>query len=303
MPHTLKEKITWIHYPNPSAGDLVAIRAGHDFHPVILNELLGPSAYSRADRYDGYIFFSYHLPLYEETSKTSIKSEVDFLITSDTVITVSYRPLVFIDEFTSELEHNAELRTLVLGESTGMFTYYLLQKINSYCLRQLKHVEDNITAINEKIFSNQEHLLLQQISYAKRDILNYCMIAEPQETALHSLKEVGVAFWGEPMKMYLTDLINDHAKSSRQIKNFRSTIESLEETNSQLLNSKTNSVMQRFTILAFLTFPLALFATIYNIPEVNAVMIFLFGNFWRSFLVMMLVTIGVLVMFIKKEWF
>ena len=98
-------------------------------------------------------------------------------------------------------------------------------------------------------------------------------------------------------------MANSHFKITRQIKNYRDTIESLEETNSQLLNSKTNAVMQRFTILAFLTFPLALFAGIYNVPEAGRIIDGIFGNFWNSFLAMLILTVSILMVCINKEWF
>ena len=51
--------------------------------------------------------------------------------------------------------------------------------------------------------------------------------------------------------------------------NYKETIESIENTNSQLLDAKTNSVMQRFTVLAFLTFPLMLIKAIFSVNAVD----------------------------------
>ena len=299
----MQEKITWINFLNPTHEDIEKIKKIGNFHQLVLAELLRPSAHPKAEVYDGYIFFSYHLPIYNPESKTSNKGEIDFLLTKDCVITVHYQPLAVLDEFVEKMKNSEEFKNLVLGESTGKFVYYFLDEINKFGLRQLAHIEEELEHINKNIFSNQEHIMLQRISYVKRDILNYFIIVEPQEILLSSLKGAGAAFWGEHMKIYLADLINSHFKITRQIKNYRDTIESLEETNSQLLNSKTNAVMQRFTILAFLTFPLALFTGIYNIPEAGQMLNNLFGGFWQSLVVMLILTISVLMVFIKKEWF
>ena len=299
----VQEKITWLDFLNPTHEDIEQIKKIGNFHPIVLAELLRPSAHPKAEVYDGYIFFSYHLPLYDDASKVSAKGEIDFVIAKDHVITVHYQPLAMLDEFTEKVKNNAEFKSLVLGENTGKFVYYLLDAINDFCLRQLAHIEENLGVVNRHIFSNQEHLMLQHISYVKRDILNYFIIVEPQTALLHSFKESGINFWGEEMRIYLANLVNAHFKIARQIENYRDAIESLEETNSQLLNSKTNAVMQRFTILAFLTFPLALFTAIYNVPEAGQTLDNLFGNFWNSFLAMSILTISVLMVFIKKEWF
>jgi Mg2+ and Co2+ transporter CorA len=243
------------------------------------------------------------MPVFNKKNKTSDKGEIDFLLTKDHIITVHYQPLEFLNEFNTQLQKNIEFKTLATAEGPGKFMYYLVQKINEHCLRQLVHIEKNVNAINKNLFSNQEHLLLQQISYTKRDVLNYFLITKPQLAMLQSLKETCTVFCGEPMKIYLADLIADYLRVSHRIENFRDTIESLEKTNAQLLDSKTNAVVQRFSILAFITFPLALFAAIYNVPEVKLYLDGLFGSFWYSFGIMIALTIGTLVVFTNKNWF
>lgn len=297
------DKIIWLDFLNPDQKDISEIKKIHNFHPIILKELLQPSAYARAEVYDGYIFFSYHLPNYNKESKTSDKTEIDFLVTKDHVVTVHYQDLEFLNECITQMSKSDELKNLLIEESTGKLVYYLIQKINLFCLRQLVHIEKNVDYVNKNIFANQEHIMLQEVSYIKRNILNYSLITKSQELALHSLKDVGLTFWGEPLKIYLANLVVDNFKINRQIENYRHTIESLEETNSQLLNSKTNTVMQRFTMLAFLTFPLALFTGIYNVPEVYLFLNNLLGGFWQSFFIMSVLTIATLVVFMNKNWF
>ncbi len=303
MKQVVDKKIIWLDFINPDNEAIKEIKKIKDFHPIILSELVGPSSYARAEMYDDYIFFNFHIPVYNKETKTSSKDELDFLITKDHVITVHYRELEFLNEFINEIKQSEEFKNLVLGESTGKFVYHLLQKINNFCQRQLVHIEKNLEFINKNIFTNKEHMMLQEISYAKRNILNYSLIIQPQEILLGSLKEAGLVFWGQSMKIYFFDLISDHNKIIRQIENYRNTIESLEETNSQLFNSKTNSIMQRFTILAFFTFPLALFASIYDVPEVAELLNSMFGSFWNSFVIMLMFTIAIFAVFYNKNWF
>ncbi|MEK7114741.1 MAG: CorA family divalent cation transporter [Patescibacteria group bacterium] len=303
MKQAVDNKVIWLDFLNPDSKNIEEIKKIHDFHPIILSELVTPSSYAKAEMYDSYIFFSYHIPGYNQSTKTSHKDELDFLITKDHVITVHYKNLEFLNEFVNEIKQNEEFENLVLGENTGKFVYHLLQKINNFCQRQLAHIETDLEFINKNIFTNKEHLMLREISYAKRNILNYSLIIQPQEILLSSFKEAGLLFWGQPMKIYFFDLIADHNRIIRQIENYRSTIESLEETNSQLFNSKTTAVMQRFTVLAFLTFPLALFTAIYNIPEVTDMLTAMFGSFWNSFGIMIALTLATLAVFYNKNWF
>lgn len=302
MTKIVVDNVTWLDCLNPDYRAIETIRKIHDFHPLILNELTRPSAFSKAEVYDGYIFFTFHLPVYSKKTKTCVKADIDFLITRDHVITAHHQELEPFAEFTARLKHDSSLRSRA-GEHAGAFICHLFEECNQFRLRQLTHIEKDLERINKDIFTNQEHHILQEIAYAKRNILNYYLITKPQELFFRSLEETGAAFWGPAMKMPFRGLNADDLKVIRQIESYRDTIESLEATNSQLLNAKTAAIMQRFTMLAFLTFPLALFTGLYNVPAVATMLNAVFGGFWYSFAAAVIVTIATFAVFSNKNWF
>lgn len=298
----IKHKLTWIDVQNPTKKDIEFIRKQHHFHPIILDELLHTSARSRVETYENYLFLTYHLPIYDRNIKSSRRGEVDFLITKNKVITVHYEDLEPLNNFWRRLNNDKNFKEKALGRTTGHTTYSLIEEILSFSQRQLRHIEENVTELTAELFQYKEALLLQRISYLKRDILDYSIISEPQKIILESLREVGGRFWGEDMKIYLSDLAGDHLKIKQQLDNFKETVNALEQTNSQLLNAKTNAVMQRFTVLAFLTFPLVLLTSLFNVKIVDN----LIGSnpliFGASFILVLIVTILLLILFRRKGW-
>ena len=96
MKQPVDNKVIWLDFLNPDSKNIEEIKKVHDFHPIILSELVTPSSYAKAEMYDSYIFFSYHIPSYNQSTKTSHKDELDFLITKDYVITVHYKNLEFL---------------------------------------------------------------------------------------------------------------------------------------------------------------------------------------------------------------
>ena len=298
----IKQKFTWIDVQNPTKKDLEYIRGQHKFHPIILDELLHTSARSRVEPYNSYLFLTYHLPMYDKNSKSSRRAEVDFLITKDKVITVHYEDLEPLNNFWRHLNNDPHFKERALGGTTGRITYHLIEEILAFSQRQLRHIEENVTGLSKELFQKKEAQLLQRISYLKRDILDYSIISKPQGIILESLKEVGEKFWDNDIKIYLSDLVGDHLKVMQHLDNFKETVDALEETNSQLLNAKTNAVMQKFTVLAFLTFPLVLLTSIFNIGFVDK---FIAGNlsiFSGSFVFVLIITIALLLFFRKKGW-
>ncbi len=298
----IKGKYTWIDVQNPTKKDIEFIRKQHKFHPIILDELLHTSARSRVEPYEKYLFMTYHLPIYDKKLKSSRKGEVDFLITKDKIITVHYEDLEPLNNFWRRLSNDPVFKERALSEDTGRMLYYMLEEIFFFSQRQLRHIEDEVSTLTKNLFQNEEKKLLEDISYLKRDILDYSIISKPQAIILDSLREVGGKFWGENMRIYLSDLSGDHLKIMQLLDNFKETVDALEQTNSQLLNAKTNAVMQRFTVLAFLTYPIVILTSFFNASIIDNLishnpMIFAGISF-----VVILVTIGLLVLFRKKRW-
>jgi len=61
-------------------------------------------------------------------------------------------------------------------------------------------------------------------------------------------------------------------------------------------------VMQRFTILAFLTIPLALFTSLVSIDFVGAFVAATPTRFWLIFVSVVVLVVSLVIMFKKKGW-
>ena len=298
---TKSPKITWIDILKPTKTDIDFLKKQHDFHPIILDELLHFSSRSRVEFYSDYLFLTYHLPIYDKSLKTSRRAEVDFLVTKNKVITIHYEDLEPIDNFMRTISNNQHFKNQAMQDSARC-AYYIIQSIISFSMRQLRHVEDNIRDISQEIFKGKEAQLLQRISYAKRDILDYSIISAPQEILLTSLGDVGVKFWGAEFEIYFDDLVGDYSKVTQHVENYRATIEALETTNGQLLNAKTNSVMQRFTIFAFLAVPMSIFLSLASIDVVERYIIEHQLTFWAIFVIIGIILVTLVISFKRKGW-
>lgn len=296
----IKGKVTWIDVVKPGASDIEAIKRLHKFHPIILDELLEPSARSRVEPHDTYLFLVYHLPMFEHELRTSRRGEVDFLITRDQIITVHYEPLAPLENFAKQLRDDEELRKHALRD-TATLVYYLIQDLINFSLRQMRHIEDNIEYVSREIFAGREEEMLRKISYVKRDILDYSIISEPQGILLDSLLEVGESFWGKGARIYFTDLIGDYTKMIQRLRNSKEVIESLELTNAQLLTAKTNKVIQRFTVLGLMTFPVLLVVFLLQIDALRDVLGGL-SALVVGLLFALAFSLGIIALFRRKGW-
>lgn len=277
-------KSVWIDILKPTEHDVAKLKKLHPFHPVILKELLEPSARARIDHHDKYLFISYHMPIYDPQIKTSRRAEVDFLITKNAVVTVHYEHLKQIDALFEKLSTSEPFQKEIMSGDSLLIVYHIFEEMINFSLRQLRHIEERVAFVAQEIFNNKEEALLKEISFVKRDILDYRLITHPQEEFFQKIVFIGEQFWGKKSYVYLNDLQNDIIPVHTNVRSYFEVIESLENTNSQLLGAQTNAIIKQFTIGAFLISIPLFFIFSLGVPYLFNIFAKTELRFWISFI-------------------
>ncbi|HNU96448.1 MAG TPA: magnesium transporter CorA family protein [Candidatus Magasanikbacteria bacterium] len=298
-----KGKVGWINLVQPTTKELAALKKEYGFHPIIIEELSQPSARSKVEIYGDYMYIVLHFPIYDQNERVSRRGEVDFMVTKNSVITVSYEEVEPIAMLEEKIEENSNYKDRLLGADTSRLLYYLMEACLVFSLRQLKHVDEKIEDIRNNLFSDTERDLLEKISYVKRDLLSYHLIVRSQTSIFNSLSKIGPNFFGEHTMVYFSDLEGDFLKVLQSCENYKDTIESFEKTNSQILNIKMTKVMQRFSVMAFLTFPIMVFLALFTIDSSSRPII---GHtpydFWIITGIVVFAILIMVTIFRKKDW-
>jgi magnesium transporter len=285
--------VQWIDIEKPSDKELQWLEKEFDIHPVIIDELRGPSARARVEAYKDYLFFIYYFPLYDEEDEASVRTEIDFIITKDSVVTIHYEPLKDLLEGFGVKKMSSSLELM----------YDLVEHLINFEERQLRHVREKVETVGREIFKDKEKEVLERITYVKRDISEYRIVVRLQGPILHSLLIKGKKFWGDQAEVYLNDLMGDQLKVVNQLEDYRDAIADFEDTNNQLMNLKINSVMKTFTSLSFLTFPFMLFVALFTMKTADTPIVNLPYAFWIIFGTMVVLMVIVATYFKRKGWF
>jgi len=295
----LPHHISWLHFMNPSSEDLQTIRKHFpSIHPIVAEELLVASERSKVENFGEYLFTVYHLPIYNPINKTSRRTEIDFIITHEAILTVSYERLDVLIEFKKDVENKKYGDIL----STGIFLYHLLEKINQFSLRELHHIEKKVNAIGSSLFASQNASLLEKISYVRRDILEFSIIATPQKAIIESLIHEGKRFWGDDIHPYFSGILGDFLNIHYLFENLKESIDSYSDTITQMLQFRTSEIMRKLSIVSVLTFPLLLYSTVALQPQVADAFIKNHIDFWIVFGVIAIITTFLAFLFKKKKW-
>lgn len=297
------KNVTWLNVFNPTGEDLKNIAKNYKIHPLILNELTKPTLRPKVEGYGSHLYMVLHFPIFSLETRTTLPREIDFIFTKNTLITVHYEKIPPFEELLSQCESDEEFREHHLRGNSAFLLHKIITTLFEFSLRELDHIRQNVDDVERKIFASKKHYnVIEEIAFIRRDILNFWRTIKPEGLALESLAERGVLFFGDDLKPYFSDLIGSYLRVLNLLENQKEAIEVLYDTHESVLTTKTNEVMKMFTILAFITFPLALLVDILGIPSENNPIYGKAYDFWLILGAVVAVMGVMLYVFKRKDW-
>jgi magnesium transporter len=263
MRQIYKGKITWVDITSPTPEDIDYLQKNYHFHPLILKELETLSQRNKAEIYENYLFLVTHFPNWDSKKQTSLPWELDVIISSKVLVTVSYSEVSEAHLELTEKIYQKDFEKEYLIDTVKLL-YFIFEHYLDFAARQLVHIQEKIDLIEEQIFQHKQQEVIPVLSFVKRDILNFYRIFRYLKEDLASLDRRGPRLFGEDSKIYFDDIIGDSLRIENVIENFKDTLESLENTNNSLMEHKINVLTRIYTIISFITWPTLLIISMYQ---------------------------------------
>ena len=293
--------ITWIDLESPTRNDIKGLVEQFGISTMVAEELLLPSGKPRIEFYDAHVYIILHFPALRHSHK-AVEQEVDFVVGRNFIITIHYDTVDPLHKFSKVLEVNSVLNKSDIGDHAGFFFFYMLRKLYKAVEYEVEHVHNHLRTIEEHIFSGQEVRMVEAISQSARDLLNLRQTIEPHREILRTLESEGTKLFGENFAPYLRALSNEYYKVHNHVMRNTESLHELRETNNSLLTTKQNETMKVFTIMAFVTFPLSLIASIFSMDTMYNPII---GHPYDFWIILGIMGIAILIMFRyfkHKKW-
>lgn len=257
-------KLTWVDLESPTHKEVRAIADEFALAPLIAEELLLPSTKPRVEFCGAHVYVILHFPALRQ-ARGSFEQEVDFVIGRDFLITTHYDVVDPLHKFSKVFEVNSILEREHAGEHAGFLFFHMLRKLYRSIEHELDHLARDLLYIEENIFAGREVEMVKALSRSARDLLNVRQTIEPHREVLKTLESDGGAFFGNEFSPYLRALANEYYRVHNHVMRSTDSLHELRETNNSLLSTKENETMRTLTLMALLTFPLALFVAIFDI--------------------------------------
>jgi magnesium transporter len=295
-------ELVWIDLESPTSAEAREVLNEFEIAPEVAEELLLPSIKPRVDFYGTHMYLVLHFPALRHTHRLSSEQEVDFIIGRNFIITTHYDTVDPLHKFSKVFEVNSIIDRSNIGEHAGFIFYYMVKKLYRSIEHELEVVRDTLEDAEERIFEGQERDMVRNLSFISRDLLNMRQALSPQREILASFAEIASAFFEGSFDTQLRAIQNEHMRIFGAIKTNASWLIELRETNNSLVSTKQNEVMKVLTIMAFVTFPLSLVASIFGMNTQYLPIVGQPYDFWIIVGAMFIGMIVFLAFFKYKRW-
>lgn len=293
--------LTWVDLESPTPDEVRAVIGEFGIDPIVGEELLLPSSKPRVDLHQNYLYLVLHFPALRHSHKQR-EQEVDFVLGRQFIITTRYELIDPLHKFSKVFEVNSMLDKSHLGEHAGFIFFYMLKKMYKSVEHELEYIRQDMTRIEERIYSGDEVAMVAEISHSARDLLNLRQTIEPHREILKELEADAPHFYGDDFTRFARALSDEYYRVHNHIMRLTESLHELRETNNSLLSTKQNETMRVLTIMAFFTFPLSLIATTFAIDVPSTPLVNADHGFWLVVLLMLSVGISMYFFFRHKKW-
>lgn len=297
-----KDNLKWVYINQPTQEDLDYLKNTFDFHPLISESIVNPTLHPALEEYKDHLFLILHFPVIFREKVANLALEVDFIFTKNTVITITYQTYQRLEEFFEKISEDLATQKRLQNHQSGKLVYGIIDSLLSNLINDVDFLELEITRIEDEIFEMPSHQIVEDISHARRDILDFRRIITATQPVLEILPQAAVKFYGDDMDPYFTDLVTTEHRIRHLVENHKETIEALNATHESLLSSRTSSVIGVLTVFSAILLPLNFIASLWGTNYEYLPLSHHPYGFWILAGAMVLIAIGLVAIFRYKRW-
>lgn len=295
-----KNALTWINLYEPTVEEIREIVDELKLPVHYLSDLTAPTPRSYATGEKGVAKVTYDIPIVKRTD-VNHPLELKIIATKTHLLTVHFNSIEAVHRFQKEFEVLSIIGPNMKATGAHLMVV-LMDTVYTALNEKLDYLESKLTDIEEQIFQEREKEMVFEISHVSRRTISFTHVLATHEKVLADLHTVAGTAFSKEIAVSVQRLQEQYQFLMSRIKTINETVAELRDTNIALLSTKQNEIMKTLTIMAFITFPLTLFTSMFGMNTTTAPIIGQEGDFWIILSIMGIVSIGFFAYFRYKRW-
>ena len=294
-------KLTWVDLREPTIDEIREVMEEYSVAPELMSDLTRPVPRSEAVHAPGSVKITLDFPVVRNTHIESAQ-EIKFIVSKTHLVTVRYEDIAAVHQFSKELEVISALDKTGKKAHGGHLLIALLTTLYDALSQKLDYIESRLSDIEKEIFDEHEKEMVPEISNVSRRLITFRQTLSVHEEVFDTALVPLEALFGKTFRRNVEELKAHFGYLMRRVTALNEALEELRDTNNALLTTKQNEIMKILTIMAFITFPLTLFTSMFGMNTKTLPIVGREGDFWMILGIMAAVTVGFFGYFKYKRW-
>ena len=293
--------LTWISLNNPTKEEIRAVVEELDIRPHLAHDLWTPVPRSYSECTDKTLKITIDYPVVKRTGLSG-PHEIKLLVTKTHLVTVQFGEIDAIHQFKKGFEVNALIKSPGEGATAVHIMFSLLHHLLNGLHHKLDYLNGQIRIVDKSIHAEKEREMVREISKISRRVIAFRHILQTYEQILSDMHATISKPFGSEYVNNVKELSRHYHQVVRRLRAISDTVDELRDTNIGILTTKQNEIMKILTIMAFITFPLTLFTSMFGMNTIATPIVGQTGDFWIILGIMVIVSAGLFSFFKYKRW-
>ncbi|MDA8596951.1 magnesium transporter CorA family protein [Candidatus Pacebacteria bacterium] len=295
------DQLVWIDLLNPTTEEIREVVKECNLPLEFTSDLTTTTPRSEVLAKKGALKLTLDFPIVKRTD-INHPHEVKFIATKKHFITIRFEDIEAIHRFSKEFEVSSLVKSAGKSASGAHVCLSLLDQMYRTMSMKLDYLESKMNDAEEQIFQGLEKEMVFEISNLSRRLVMFRQTLYAHDEALTELTDKVVVAFGKKYVPYVETLHQEYEHQVRRVGSLNDLLSDIRSTNDSLVSTKQNEIMKTLTIMAFITFPLTLFTSMFGMNTVTTPLVGQKGDFWLILGIMVVVSIAFFAYFKYKRW-
>lgn len=292
--------VTWIDVDGLHDTRMIeAIGEQFNIHSLLLEDILNTDHRPKLEDFEQYLLVMVKMLTYDD-ARDSIQSEqVSILLGAGFLVTFQEQKGDIFDSIRLRIKSG---KGRIREMQADYLAYALLDAVVDGYFQILEKIGDQIETLETELMNHPRPEILRRIHRLKREMILLRKAVWPLREVIGGLERSESGLIQPGSRIFLRDVYDHTIQIIDTVETFRDMLAGMLDTYLSVINNRMNEIMKVLTVITTLFIPLSFIAGIYgmnfkNMPELE----WDFGYFGVLFF-MLLVSIGMLFYFRKKDW-
>ncbi len=291
--------VIWFDLCEPSAEDLASISEELSLHPLAVEDAVHEHQRPKLDRYASHLFVTAYQVKLDTASGELHSSEVDAFVTERALVTVRRSQDFDIDAVLRRWDGSPDLAR----SGVAFLLHGLLDYVVDTHFEAVQELDSQIEALEDQLFDDnpQDKEMQRRTFELRKSLVLLRRVVLPMREVLNSVLRRDLHVVDSEIMPYFQDVYDHVLRATEWTESLRDLVTTILETNLTVRGNRLNVIMKQVTSwAAIIAVPTAVTGFYgQNVPYPG------FGHtsgFWVSTAIMIVLSVGLYVVFRRKDW-